>query len=80
MKSDFDWRDIDDIAEVIATAAEVLASRWWPILLTTLLFFIVTTGFTITIVVRQLLILQYLQEDAREENKEQTIERLKLGD
>lgn len=80
MKNRFEWDDIDDIAVVIAHAAEILASRWWPILVTMFLFFMVTTGVTVTFIVRQYLLIQYVHEDVEHRNREEILDMLKLGD
>lgn len=67
-KYSFEWEDIDDIATVIAHAAEILASRWKALLITLVLFFICTTGVTLTFVVRHYLLLQTVHEKLEEVN------------
>lgn len=76
----FEWDDIDDIAKVIADAAEILASRWWPILVSLFLIFTATTTITLAFVVRQYLMIRYVHENVEEENRTELLDMLKMGD
>ena len=67
-KYNFDFDEIDDIAQVIADAATILASKWKAIIITLVLFFVCTTGFTVTIILRHYLLLQTDHEKLEEVN------------